>query len=248
MNGQSWGRVGSTSALIHGSAYLAGAILSALTQFQVFVQEPDYPSNATPFERDVLFFGFLRETWKFDLPTNLLFAAGFVLLIPIGLALGQALRERPAAGSLASAFLLFAGIVGAAAQLLDIGSNRAILQSSRFMNADCCREVLTGLGPMHAAWGEAANFLRNGVFIGGGIGILVAALAARATRPASRAWATFSMVLAAVYFLGFAGYMLDVNVIIDFTPIIGAGILAPIWAFWLAREFPRLSSPPETPA
>lgn len=241
MDDRSWLRLGRASAILNGLFYLGGAIFIALINFDVLVKAPDFGSGLSTYKRDVIFFGYVRERWPFDFSASLLFGAGFLFLIPIGMTLAHILRERPAAGSLMSAGLMLAGIAGVSSQLLYVGARRAILDLSNAMANDCCKEVLTNLGSTNYIWEKATTTLINGVFLGAGIGIVAAAMVVRATRPGSTAWASFSYLVAAVYFIGFLGDMFGVDLIIDYAPLIGGGILAPIWAFWLARELPRLT-------
>ncbi|MDQ4144614.1 MAG: hypothetical protein M3198_12895 [Actinomycetota bacterium] len=193
------------------------------------------------------FFASEQARWPQELTYTLLFAVGFLTLIPIGLVLRDHLGRELATSQMVAASLLAAGVIGVVDQLAFIGGKDAILEASRCV--DCQQTpVLASLNSSLTTLDGITRWVSLGFFLLAGSGILFASWAAFDQPAFSRGWIRLGMVLGLVYLGGVAAVNLDIEPLFQVVIGVGAGVLAPIWSAWLAIQLKRIGpiAPPDT--
>jgi hypothetical protein len=127
-----------------------------------------------------------------------------------------------------------AGILGAVAQLLIIGVTQPTIDGAY---CDCGfkeTEIVSQI------WGQqlaesAARWLTNAALVLGAIGVASAGTAFRPRMPAS--WNIFSWLTAIGMVATVAIPLLQISPDLDFWVLVAvAGVMVPIWAFWLGAS------------
>lgn len=260
----SWKKIGKWAAWINALCYIAGATLFLLVDLQITSSAASYSQDQPVLERLLAFFAAERDAWPQVLAYTLLFAAGFLALIPIGFTLREYLGRELATSQMVAASFLAAGIIGAVGQLAFAGGTNAILEASNE-----CRDPLIngagvsgpsgfqceGLENLLVSLDSAAVMLDGitewvglGFFLLVGSGILFASFAAFDQPEFSRIWIQLGMVVGLLYLVGIVAAVLDLDAVFQVVVGLGGGILAPAWAIWLALQLKKFDPlPPGDP-
>ena len=192
------------------------------------------------------FFANEQDRWPQELSYTMLFTVGFLSLIPIGLVLRDHLGRDLATSQMVAASLLAAGVIGAVAQLALVGGKDAILEASRC--AECQQTpVLASLNGSLTTLEGITRWVSLGYFLLAGSGILFASWAAFDQPSFSRGWIRLGILVGIVHLAGVIAVNLEVEALFQTVIGLGAGILVPVWAVWLALQLRRFSSltPPD---
>ncbi len=192
------------------------------------------------------FFASQQERWPQELAYTLLFTIGFLSLIPIGLVLRDHLGRDLATSQMVAASLLAAGVIGAVGQLALVGGKDAILDASRC--AECQQTpFLAALNGSLTTLEGITRWVTLGYFLLAGSGILFASWAAFDQPAFSRGWIRLGIFVGIVHLAGVLAVNLEMEELFQTVIGLGAGILVPLWAGWLALQLRRFGSlmPPD---
>lgn len=240
----SWYRIGKWAAWVNAVCYLAAATLFLLVDLQVTWTPAEFAADEALLARLVGFFEAERDAWPQVLTYTLLFAIGFLALIPIGLALRDYLGRALATSQMIAASFLAAGVIGAMGQLTFAGGKDVILEASS--EASSCagcpsiEAILISLNSSLTTLEGIAEWVGLGFFLLAGSGILIASFAAFDQPAFSRRWIQLGMIVGLLYFVGIGADLLDLNAVFQVVVGLGGGILAPAWAIWFALQLKKM--------
>jgi hypothetical protein len=242
-----WYRIGKIAAWTNAVCFFAAAVLYLLVELQVTWTSADFTTEDPIIERMTAFFAAERDRWPQELIYTLLFAIGFVALIPVGLALRDRLGRQLATSQMVAASLLAAGILGAVDQLAFIGGKEAILEASRCFECQESAPILISLNSSLTTLDGIVRWVGLGFFLLAGSGILFASFAAFDQPGFSRVWIQIGMIVGMLYLAGIVVGALDLTALFRIIVGLGGGILAPIWAVWLAFQLNKQTpiTPPD---
>src|SRR2546423_5616900 len=177
-----------------------------------------------------------HDIWPIFFTENLLMGVGFMALSILGLALAAQVPEADQRRPLLGGPLVTAGVLGAAGQLVLVGSVKASID---IPYCDCGfkeQEIVSQVWALMVTQG-ASEWLVNGAVLLAAIGIAVAGIVF-AGRLGSR-WTTFSWAIAVLVVIAllvsFIGRTDDLETALT---VLLTGILVPLWAVWLGLRFP----------
>lgn len=228
IRGLAWGLAG---------LFVAATIVQLGDQLNLFVQPPNLPASANLVDRVLGSINYRHDVWPFYFAENLLIALGFMVMIGLGLALALRIADRDDRKAILVGSFVTAGLLGAAGQLVLIGSVKASID---IPYCDCGfkeQEIVSQVWALMVTQG-ASDWLVNGALLLAAIGVAVAG-AIFGGRQLSASWASVSYVisalLVALLILGFAGVSDD---LVTWLTRLLTGILIPVWAIWLGLRFP----------
>jgi hypothetical protein len=223
--------------------FVIATILQLADQLNLFFTPPALPDSLNLVQRVLGNIDYRHNIWPIFFAANLLIGLGFGLLSCLGPVLaGRADRDDRRA--ILAATFIGAGLLGAAGQLVLIGS---IKTSIDIPYCDCGfkdQEIVSQVWALMVTQG-ASEWLVNGAVLFAAAGIAVAGLVFGGSRLSS-GWRTYSWVLSGVLLFalvfGFSSLSPDVT---NALVLLSTGVLIPIWALWLGQEFAH-SSPADT--
>lgn len=199
------------------------------------------PDSTDFVERLVLYRGFDRDVYVLALVSSLV-ALGVYLIAAL---LGTALRQLAPAGAardLMAGVFVIGGVIGIAAQLVNIGVNTAATQTY----CDCGYKTYEVIGQAYAlgvGW-TVQQWLAVGAITIIGVG---AGMAGRVV-DVSRDWRLLSYLIAVGLIIGAVLQVLDLGPQASLVVGVVSGIAVPIWAFLLVRSLRSNPAPESTPA
>ena len=218
-----------------GFLFLLGTVLQVVDFFNLYATPPDIPESLNMVEFRLAVQDYRVAVWPIFLLSNLATGIGFMAVAALGLALASHLASDNSHRVGIAAGLGMAGIFGAVAQLLVIGVAQATID-----NAYCdCGFKETEI--VSQIWGQqlvesASRWLTNTALVLAAIGVAAAGTAFRDRMPAS--WNVFSWLTAIGMVAAVAIPFLRINPELDFWVLVAvAGVIVPIWAFWLGASF-----------
>ena len=218
---------------------VVSAVLTLTLNQNPFAQ--DVPDSTDFVERLVLYRGFDRDVYVLALVSSLV-ALGVYLIAAL---LGTALRQLAPAGAardLMAGVFVIGGVIGIAAQLVNIGVNTAATQTY----CDCGYKTYEVIGQAYAlgvGW-TVQQWLAVGAITIIGVG---AGMAGRVV-DVSRDWRLLSYLIAVGLIIGAVLQVLDLGPQASLVVGVVSGIAVPIWAFLLARSLRSNPAPESTPA
>ena len=234
-----WYRIGRIAAWVNAACFLGAAVLYLLVDLELTWDRADYSTEQPLLERMVTFFATEQDRWPQQLLYSLLFAVGFIALIPMGLALRDLLGRNLATSQMIAASFLAAGVIGCVDQLAFIGGKEAILEATQCAE---CREsapILISLNSSLTMLDGIFRWVGLGFFLLAASGILFASFAAFDQPAFSRGWIRIGMVVGLLYLAGIVAGAYDMDTAFQIIVGIGGGIFAPIWAAWLALQLSK---------
>lgn len=228
MQDRDWDHPGRWYAWAYAVLALAGGVTAAVA------------SSGIPSTDDLaVHYAYVRKIWPELYVAFLLLMAAFLNLLPIGVVLrhrlGYGLRGELLYGS-----FLGAGMVGILWMLLQIGSAQAVVRDTPGASA----QDLAAIGWASGIWSAVINWMERGFLIFAGAASYWTGRAALDQGIFSRGLGWFSLIVAALYLLGFAVLVLrDIGVLLPDalgSLFIAIGSLsATVWAGWLGWELGR---------
>ena len=217
-----------------GVLFLVGTALYLVDYFNLYASPPNVPDSLNMVERRLAVQDYRVAIWPVFLLGNLATGIGFM----VAAALGLALAARVAAGSShrlgIAAALGMAGIFGAVAQLVIVGTAQPTIDSPY---CDCGfkeTEIVSQIWAQQLAE-SASRWLTNAALVLAAIGVAEIGTAFRDRMPAS--WNVFSWLTAIALVAAVAIPFLQINPDLDFwVQVIVAGVIVPIWAIWLGMS------------
>ncbi len=243
-----WRSIARILAWLVAIAFVVAAVLFLLLAFNILVPAPEPNPAFNYVEATSAAFEHQARLWPIEIPSTLLFALGFFALGGLGLALTPLLDRTDAGASLGGIAFAIGGSIAAVTQVVYLGG---ALVASNPQYCDCVfapEQVLsqaTAIGVLSGA----RDWLLGASFIVLAAGMWLVGSAARDRIGIRPAWATLSIGLALVFVLaavvGVVAPVIDLGAVPQLVVLLGAGILLPVWAIWLARQ---LAEPEPMPA
>ena len=232
-----WRKIGRVAAWVNAVCYLAAAVLYLLVDLGITWEQAEFSGDLSVLERLARFFVAEQDRWPQELVYSALFAIGFLALIPIGLALRDALGRNLAMSQMVGASFLAAGVIGTVNQLAFIGGKEEILDvSKRCVDCPERAEVLISLNSSLSMLDGVAKWVGIGFFLLAGSGILFASFAAFDQPLFSRGWIRLGMAVGLLYLAGVIAAGFDFDTAFEIIVGIGGAVLAPLWAAWLGVQ------------
>ncbi len=230
-----------TTTVMRRLAVAAGALFFAATLFfladrlNVFYTPPDIPQSANFVERLLAQIPYRQSIWPIYFATNLLFGAGFAVLV--GLAVTLAARLAPTDGR---RYLLLwtlgtGGVLGVVGSLILVGAVQATID---IPYCDC---GFKDTELVSQAWAQmliegAVQWLINGAGLLSAAGAVVAGRAFQG-RGMPRAWTLLSYALGGLVVINVLAGILGFGEASDWLTVALTGIVLPIWTVWLGLRF-----------
>jgi hypothetical protein len=226
----------------------AGLLVLAAVWFGLYAfgltrpPEPAYDPSLPRAEYLRAFFAYKGSVAWQEFGFTLLAALAFLLLAPLGAVLGELLGRRTPdpEGAMASAFFIAAACLLVAGQLVQVGTQWAILSASRREFGDLEALALvwdTGL--------VVSNWLENGGYFSLALGVLGWGMLGRRLEPRPRAWITLSSLLSVVLLIVVVSQALEIWAIYDIALPVSGAILAPAWLFLTGRVCESIGAKPD---
>jgi hypothetical protein len=228
--------------------FVVAMLLFALGLFHIVVPEPENPGAGTFVDNLLDSFAHAQaHFWPWDLTSSLLLIVGFVGLAILGAALRSALDREDARGAVLAVTFLLAGTIGAASQILAVGSTEA---ATRPEYCDCgfLSEEIVSREMIYETFNNVVFWMTDASVVLFAVGLLAFAPMARASGWVPNGLVVYARLLAVLALLSVAwgrvavpllegnGVELDYGLIGGLVTVVVAGVLIPIWAAWLARS------------
>ena len=242
-----WYRIGKIAAWVNAACFLGAAVLYLLVDLEITWDRAEFSTEQPLLDRMVTFFATEQDRWPQQLVYTLLFAIGFLALIPIGLALRDLLGRNLATSQMVAASFLAAGVIGSVNQLAFIGGKEAILDATLCAECQESEPILISLNSSLTTLDGIFRWVGLGFFLLAGSGILFSSFAAFDQPAFSRGWIRLGMAVGLLYLAGVVAAAYDLDTTFQIIVGIGGGILAPVWAAWLGLQLGKAErfSPPE---
>jgi hypothetical protein len=227
-----WPSLARVLAWIVAVAFVGGTVLVLVLSFGLLGSPPERMEDFI--DSIVADFAFQQTLWPLELLGTTLFAIGFLALGGLGPVLGRLAAPDDARGGLVTASFLAAGGLGAASQLLWIGT-RAFAINPQY--CDCglrAEEIMSRLMAIGIVTSVQA-LLISGAMVAASVGVVMAgALGREHGMPIG--WWWVSIAVAVVALIGAVVPLLRIYPVDVLITALVAGILFPIWALWLAAR------------
>jgi uncharacterized membrane protein len=230
----SWSSLGRTYAFVHAAGYVVASILFVLVAFRITTPAPPPPSATLTAEGAVAQLAFEQAIWPQLLASNLIYFVAFFALIPIALALREALGGD-ARAQLTAVAIQTGAMLGILAVLLPLSTQAAAVRFADPSTA-VAAVVANNIG------GNALWLLVGFLFLVGS-GIFAAGRIAWQTAALPTGWAQLSLLVGAVYWFGTAANIVAALAdpttaqlftrLWQLTVLLGGAVLGPVWAIWL---------------
>jgi hypothetical protein len=258
MSDEAWRTISSRLGWLVAVTFVVAMVLFALGLFHIVVPEPDIPVGGNFVDNLLDSFAHAQaHFWPWDLTSSLLLIVGFVGLAILGATLRGALDRDDARGAVLAVTFLLAGTIGAASQILAVGSTEAATRPEYcdcgFLNEEIIsREMISEIFNNVVFWMTDASVVLFAV------GLLAFAPMARSSGWVPNGLVVYARLLAVLALLSVAwgrvavplleggGVEFDYGLIGGLVTVVVAGVLIPIWTAWLARSA-RGSDPTEAP-
>ena len=243
----SWARIGKLAGWTNGVCYIAAAVLFLLVDLEITWTPPEFTADQSILVKFTEFFASERDRWPQEFAYTILFAVGFLALVPIGLALRDFLGRQLATSQMVAASFLAGGAIGAVNQLAFIGGKDAILDASRCPGCQDTPVILISLQTSLTSLDGIVEWVGLGFFLLVGTGMLFASFAALDQPAFSRNWIRLGMIVGFLYLAGIVAAVLDMDTLFQGVVGFGGGLLAPAWAIWFALQLKKTDvlPPPE---
>ena len=220
-----------------GALFLVGTALQLVDTFNLYLTPPETGASSIVAQR-LASQDYRVAIWPVFALNNLSFGIAFVLIAGLGLALAALLTADDRRRIAILSTLGIGGILGAVGQLILLGATQVTIDIAY---CDCGfkeTEIVAQIWAQMLANG-ASQALVDAATILAAIGILVVALTFRRAMPAI--WEIWSWLTATALIVAFLVRFLSLGsedlALILF--VVNAGLLVPVWAFWLGWSFRR---------
>jgi hypothetical protein len=232
VNGLSWSSVVRGLAWVLAISFFLSTVLTALLGFEVFGPPPERGEDFIQFILDL--FRWDYNLWPIDFAASALAAIGFLALGALGPAFRRLTGPEDGRRGLVATSFLSAGLLGAASELVWIGA-KPIAVSPQYCDCGFLQEEIMSRLMIRNVVGGVRDWLLNGFLVLLALGlVIVAGLGQRAGMPSG--WRRLSIVIAALSLVGVAMTFFEVGPFGALLFLLIGGVLAPIWALWLASR------------
>lgn len=248
MTDTAWRTISSRLGWFVAATFVVAMVIYALDrQFHVITPLPEFQSEGTFVDNLIAGFEHEKAHWLGDLTSSLILAAGFVALAILGTTVRRALDRDDARGAVLAVAFLLAGGIGAASQVLFLGSTE-VATNPEYCDCGFLAEEIISRDMTHQIVVNIGFWMTDVSIVLFAIGLLAFAALAPAAGWVPDALTAYSRVLAvlavvsvlwgrvAVPLLESGGLELDLFFIGGLITILMAGVLVPIWATWLGRS------------
>lgn len=246
MTDTAWHTISSRLGWVVAATFVVAMVIYALDrQFHVITPLPEFQSEGTFVDNLIAGFEHEKGHWLGDLTSSLILAAGFVGLAILGTTVRRALDRDDARGAVLAVAFLLAGGIGAASQLLFLGSTE-VATNPEYCDCGFLAEEIISREMTHQIVMNIGFWMTDVTIVLFAIGLLAFASLAPAAVWVPDGLTVYSRILAvlavvsvlwgrlAVPLLESGGVELDFFFIGGLITILVAGVLVPIWAAWLA--------------
>lgn len=246
MNDVAWRTISSRLGWFVAATFVVAMVIYALDrQFHVLTPLPEFQSEGTFVDHLLASFEHEQAHWLGDLTSSLILAAGFFGLAILGTTLRRALNRDDARGAMLAVTFLVAGTIGAASQVMFLGSTE-VATNPEYCDCGFLAEEIISRDMAHQIVINIVFWMTDISTVLFAIGLLAFAALGPASGWVPDGLTVYARVLAvlavaavlwgrvAVPLLESGGAELDFFFIGGLLTILVAGVLVPIWAAWLA--------------
>jgi hypothetical protein len=245
-----WFGYGRAYAWLNGTCYLAASVFFLLVEFNITTPAPlgldAPPTNAGELaERWAAVSAFQRAIWWQLFATNVLYAIGFLALIPVGLALRALLGTGDARADLMVAGFSLGTSVGALQTIINLGAVGHTATAGLRLPADASAAFIA-LGMVSGTIGSINYWLLNLFFLLVGLAMYHASQLLSESTILPSGLGRLAVAVALLYWVALMTQLLAVLaslpialVVYSVVILVGGVVLAPLWSFWLGRELHR---------
>ena len=217
-----------------GFLFLIGTVFHLVDFLNLYTTPPNIPESLNMVEHRLAVQDYRVAVWPLFLLSNLATGIGFMAVTALGLALAGRVASGNPHRVVIAAGLGMAGIFGAVAALLIIGVTQPTIDNAY---CDCGfkdTEIVSQI------WGQqlaesASRWLTNSALVLAAIGVASTSTAFRDRMPMS--WNIFSWLTALGMVASVAIAFLRINPDLEMWVLAAvAGLMVPIWAFWLGAS------------
>jgi hypothetical protein len=238
-----WGIVARRAARINAVCYVLGSLLFVLVSFGVTLPAPPAIGTAYPNHTAAEWtaaFAMRRAAWPQEVLYQLLFVAGFLALVPLGLAVRELSGRGGVHPELAAAAFAVGALLGTSAQLVGLGVAGAVVGISRFLGPETPPATFLALSMVDGVAGEAASWLLRGFFLVTGFAVYQASRLGGQDPRLPLGWARLGLLVALLYWLGLAAQLLaalgdvrQAELAYRLLVLVGGTVVAPFWVWRL---------------
>src|SRR6266852_1464469 len=235
MSSASWDSIGRALALLFAAGWFAGIWIFTLVSFAIISPRPPDAADR------VAHYAYERAVYPQLYLAVVCIVIAMFCLIGLGLVLRHALGPDGARPQLMVAAFGAAGLFGALWLFLTLGLLQAVVNVSQGASS----ETLRTLTDASALIESPANWLQRAFLLLAGLGTYWSSRLALEQGSFPRRWARLGFVLSGLYWLGLLsllardGALPVPDAVGGLLILLSGGIVAPIWAAWLAMRLPR---------
>ena len=224
--------------------------LFLLVEFNVTAPAPPQSDTAATSaaqlaERWAALSAYQREIWWQLFATNVLYAIGFLALVPLGLALRALFDPSDARAQLMAAGFALGGSAGTLQTLMNLGTVGHTAAVGASLPADASAAFI-GLGMVNEIIGSMTYWLLLLFFLLVRLAMYRVSQLVQERGLLPRALGRLALAVALLYWLallaqlvgGLAGIR-EAFLVYRLVILLGGVVLAPLWSFWLGRELHR---------
>lgn len=230
-----WYSIGRAFAFVYAAGWFAGTWIFTLVGFAIIAPQPPDAADR------VAHYAYERAVYPQLSIAVVFIAIAMLSLIGLGPVLRHSLGADGARQQLTSAAFGAAGMFGALWLFLTVGLLQAVVNVSQGAST----ETLRTLTDASALIESPANWLQRAFLLLAGLGTYWSSRLAIEHQSFPRGWAILGFVLAVLYWLGLLsllardGAIPVPDAVGGLVILLSGGIVAPIWALWLALRLPR---------
>jgi hypothetical protein len=254
MSDVAWRTISSRLGWLVAVTFVVAMAMFTLGLFHIVVPEPEIAVGGNFVDNLLDSFAHAQaHFWPWDLTSSLLLTAGFVGLAILGATLRHALDREDARGAVLAVTFLLAGTIGAASQILAVGSTEA---ATRPEYCDCgfLAEEIISREMIYETFNNVVFWMTDASVVLFVVGLLAFAPIARNSGWVPNGLVVYARLLAMIAILSVAwsrvavplleggGVELEYGLIGGVVTAVVAGVLIPIWAAWMARAAGRAAS------
>ena len=248
----SWQKIGRWACWTNALCFIAASTIFLLVDLEITWTAASYAEGQSFLDRLLEFFAAERDAWPQVLAYTMLFAIGFLALIPIGFTLREYLGRDLASSQMVAASFLSAGIIGTVGQLAFAGGKNTILDASEeCLDCEGVEGLLAALDSNLVMLDGIAEWVGLGFFLLAGTGILFASFAAFDQPGVLAKWIQLGMVVGLLYMTGIVADILDMDAVFQVVvglgrrdPRAGMGYLARAATQEVRSHYPRRDADP----
>src|SRR5438309_1592315 len=230
-----WYSIGRLLAVVYAAGWFAGTWIFTLVSFAVISPQPPDAADR------VAHYAYERAVYPQLYVAVVCIVIAMLCLIGLGLVLRHSFASDGPRQQLMAAAFAAAGMFGSLWLFLTLG----LLQAVVYVSQGASSQTLQTLTDASALIESPANWLQRAFLLLAGLGTYWSSRLALEQGSFPRRWAGLGFVLAGLYWLGLLsllardGALPVPDAVGGLLILLSGGIVAPIWAAWLAMRLPR---------